>query len=669
MNFGFQKIIPFVAVGLFFLALFLWWAWKVKRRLISVFIKERLQPQLLLAYSPGRQKFKTVLLFLSLASLLVGLTRPQVGFEWTEARQQGIDIIVAIDTSKSMLANDVSPNRLTRARLAVLDLLKIAKNDRLGLIPFSGAAFLQCPLTLDEEAFRQSVEIIDTSLITSGGTDIGGAIDEALKAYAKNNDNHKVMILLTDGEDHEEGIDEYLEKARKIGLKIFTIGVGTPEGELIKMAQGNGSAEYLKDVSGNVVKSRLNESLLRKIADETGGFYLPLKGANPMQTLYATGLAQLPKTSSTVRLMQRPKERYHAFVIIGLLGLLAECLLSDAPKRKRTAVSAIKTKGVAALFLVCSIFQSTASPAKALKDFNAGNFEESQHEYQRLAAKKTNDYRFHYNAGSAAFKAQAIDQAEQHFKASLNSPDIKLQQQAHYNLGNTLFQKGQPEVDLEKKKQTWEQAVKNYEFALKLDDKDPDAKHNRDFVNQQLALLKHQQEEEKKQNQQDKNKDQKSKDQKDDKNDQKDQSNQKDQQNSDGKDDKNKDQNQDQKEPQKKPGEKDDKKSQESSGQDKKEEQPPDPGKQSEGQENSPDKDKNQKPGSSEPKGTNPEGPSETAGNPGDPSPMDQSEPNGNRMTRQEARRLLEMHGEDEKALKFEVKSEPKNRERMFKDW
>src|SRR6185295_8691540 len=155
------------------------------------------------------------------------LARPQWGFTWEEAKQRGLDIIVAIDTSRSMLATDIAPNRITRAKLAALELMQKAKNDRLGLVAFAGSAFLQCPLTLDEEAFRQSVNALDIDVIPQGGTAISEAITVSLEAYKDSEDNHKIMILITDGEDHEEGVLEAAEEAAKAGMHVFTIGVGT----------------------------------------------------------------------------------------------------------------------------------------------------------------------------------------------------------------------------------------------------------------------------------------------------------------------------------------------------------------------------------------------------------------------------------------------------------
>src|SRR4051812_22206 len=182
---------------------FFWWTWRTKRRLISQFVQTRLLANLAVGVSTTRQKVRMGLLVSSLALLIIVLARPQWGFDWEEAKQRGLDVVVAIDTSKSMLAEDVAPNRLARAKLAALDLKKLARTDRVGLVAFAGSAFLQCPLSFDDEAFRQSVNALDVNIIPQGGTALAEAIQTARAAFKEKSDNHKVLVLFTDGEDHD----------------------------------------------------------------------------------------------------------------------------------------------------------------------------------------------------------------------------------------------------------------------------------------------------------------------------------------------------------------------------------------------------------------------------------------------------------------------------------
>src|SRR5882724_9285508 len=269
MRFAHPHMLWLLAVTVSLLAWFLGWAWRRKQSLVAQFVQSRLLAQLTIGVSPARQKLRLVLIVFAVACAILALARPQWGVESETAKQRGLDIVVAIDTSRSMLAEDVQPNRLARAKLAALDLIKEAKNDRLALIPFAGAAFLQCPLTLDEQAFRQSVEALDVGIIPQGGTALTEAIETALAAYKEEGDNYKILVLFTDGEDHDSGAVEAAEKAAKAGLRVFTVGVGTPAGELLRATDESGATGYIKDDQGNVVKSRLNETLLQNIASAT----------------------------------------------------------------------------------------------------------------------------------------------------------------------------------------------------------------------------------------------------------------------------------------------------------------------------------------------------------------------------------------------------------------
>ena len=311
---------------------FFWWAGRTRRQLLTRFIQARLLPSLTVGISTPRRNIRLACLVLAATCLVLALARPQWGFHWEEVQQRGLDIVVAIDTSKSMLAQDITPNRLARAKLAALELMQRARTDRLGLVAFAGSAFLQCPLTIDDSAFRQSVEALDVNIIPQGGTAIADAIETAMTAY-KEGDNYKILVLMTDGEDHDSGALQAAEKAAKEGLHIFTIGIGTADGELLRVKDANDNSDYVRDEQGNVVKSHLNERLLQQIAGATeGGFYLPLRGATVIDTLYDDGLAKLPKSEHQEKLVRRYHERYYWPLGAAIVLLLVEMLF---PERKR----------------------------------------------------------------------------------------------------------------------------------------------------------------------------------------------------------------------------------------------------------------------------------------------------------------------------------------------
>jgi Ca-activated chloride channel homolog len=487
---------------------FLYWSWRAKQKLILQFVHRRLLSGLTVGVSPRRQKIRLALLVAAVAGILLALARPQWGFAWEEARFQGLDIIVAIDTSRSMLAQDVVPNRLDKAKLAAIDLMRLAKTDRLGLVAFAGNAFLQAPLTVDDQAFEQAVDAVYVGIIPQGGTSLSAAIKTAMASFEKGNENHRILVLFTDGEDHDADSETLAaaKEAADAGLRIFTVGVGTPEGELLRVKDDQGNLSYVKDDDGNVVKSRLNQTLLQQIATDANGFYLPLQGANPMETLYSRGLAPLPKSEESTRLTAVYQERYHWPLGFAIVCLVIELLLPESPRVQRAAAAPAPTavkEVVAAMAILLLALNSYGSPGKAYREFQAGDFKAAMDEYSRLAEQATNDYRLHYDAGVAAYRARELERAQKHFNQTLNSQGIVsdpiTQEHTYYDLGNTLYLLGKPASDPDKKKELWQQSIENLNRAWHLDTNDLDARNNLAFVQQQLEELKKQEQQNKKQ--------------------------------------------------------------------------------------------------------------------------------------------------------------------------
>src|SRR3954466_5212590 len=236
MTFGNSQMLWLLLVIPPALLAFFWWAWRQRQALMTQFIQARLLPGLTVGLSTRRGRLRVALLTFAVICLIITLARPQWGFDWEEAKQRGLDVVVAIDTSKSMLAEDVAPNRLTRAKLAALDLKRLAQTDRVGLIAFAGGAFLQCPLSFEDEAFRQSINALDVNIIPQGGTALAEAIQTAQAAFKEKTDNHKVLNLFTDCEDHDGHAVEAAKSAAKEGMRIFTIGVVSANGELLKVS-------------------------------------------------------------------------------------------------------------------------------------------------------------------------------------------------------------------------------------------------------------------------------------------------------------------------------------------------------------------------------------------------------------------------------------------------
>jgi Ca-activated chloride channel homolog len=500
MQFGNPSMLLLLVVLPPALLVFYWWSVRKRHALMTQFIQARLLPGLVAGVSKRRQKVKLACLILGVAALIFALARPQWGFTWEEVKVRGVDVVVAIDTSKSMLAEDIAPNRFQRAKLAALDLMQLAKSDRLGLVAFAGSAFLQCPLTIDDTAFRQSVQALNVGTIPEGGTSLSSAIETAQTAF-KEGDNHRILVLMTDGEDQDTGAMETAKKAAQLGLRIYTVGIGTVEGELLRLKDAQGNADFVRDEQGNVVKSHLNEGLLRDIASATeGGFYLPLRGAKTMDTLYAEGLAKLPKAEHQQKLVKQFEERYHWPLAISILLLLAEMLIGErktAPRSARTArPSAVSAAQVAAIFMliVCvTAINAAASPSSALREYKSGNYDQALRDYEALLKKKADDPRLHFNAGAAAYRSRQFEEAARQFNSALATPDLKLQALAYYNRANAQYWLGTKNPDPNKRSEAWQKAVQDYESSMKLDPQDADAKFNHDFVKKKLEELKQQQ--------------------------------------------------------------------------------------------------------------------------------------------------------------------------------
>jgi Ca-activated chloride channel family protein len=304
-----------------------------RQRALETFIAAGLLPTVAPDVDGRRRSVRMALLTLALLGLVVALAGPMWGFRWQEVHREGIDLIVAIDTSRSMLAVDVKPNRLARAKLAVQDLLAQLNGDRIGLVAFAGSAFVQCPLTLDYGAFAQSLDAVEVGIIPKGGTALADAIDSSLEAFEGRQGSHQALVLITDGEDHEGKVKDAAKRASERGVKIYTVGIGTPDGELIPGESGG----FLKDRSGQVVKSRLDEESLKDIAVETGGVYLHAAGASfGLTELYRDYIAKMEKRELASTLERRFEHRFQIPLALAFLLLLIEPLVGERRVARRS---------------------------------------------------------------------------------------------------------------------------------------------------------------------------------------------------------------------------------------------------------------------------------------------------------------------------------------------
>ncbi len=317
----------------FGLIIFLYWAWSHRGKKIEQFVEKKLVNDLVSRFSGTRWRNKKVLLVIVFILSIIALARPQWGFEWQEVRREGVDILVVVDTSKSMLAQDVKPNRLERTKLAIKDLLRKLQGDRIGLIAFAGDAFLLCPLTVDYQGFLLSLNDLNVDTIPRGGTNLASAIQEAMESYKDVPNKYKAIIIITDGDNLEGDPLVMAQKAKAKGIKIYTIGIGTKEGELIQIKDSSGNNEFLKDADGNFVKSRLNEEVLQQIALVTGGVYVKSSGAQfGLDVIFDSEISKLEKREFGAEKEKKYYERFQIPLAVAFLALLVETCMGTRKK-------------------------------------------------------------------------------------------------------------------------------------------------------------------------------------------------------------------------------------------------------------------------------------------------------------------------------------------------
>ena len=300
-------------------------AWARNKQLARVaapaFLKE-----LSASYSAGRRLVKNGLLVLAVAAIGIALARPQWGEQEQSSRMLGQDVVFLLDCSESMMANDVTPSRLERAKLAILDYVQRHAHGRVGLVAFAGQAFLQCPLTFDYGAFYDSLMAIDSRTIPVPGTDIGRALDEGSRAVEKRS-GVKLLVLLTDGEDLEKGGPRMAKKLAKEGVVVFTLGVGTPAGAEIEVRNERGQPTLVRDSQGRVVRSRLDEKTLRAIAQATHGEYFPLGPVGEGLAKVRIAAENIRASSGSAPVRKWGVERFHVPVGAVLVLLVGESLI------------------------------------------------------------------------------------------------------------------------------------------------------------------------------------------------------------------------------------------------------------------------------------------------------------------------------------------------------
>ncbi|MDP3920834.1 MAG: tetratricopeptide repeat protein [Candidatus Omnitrophota bacterium] len=431
---------------------------------------ETIEPKLIAGYRKSQFHMRAIYLLLVFLFATLALARPQWGDEKRKIERKGVDVIFMIDTSLSMLAEDIKPNRFEKAKLEIKSLVRQLSGDRVGMVAFAGTSFLQSPLTLDYAAFFLFLDAIKVGYIPDPGTSLAAALRRATGSFPEKQLKHKAIVVFTDGEDHEGGMDTILPELKEAGVRIYTIGTGTADGDPIPLSDDKGDRKgYKKDRRGEVVITRLNDAVLKTLSEETGGLYFPSSPSEKEIGVILKHMESLGQKHFKEKLVTDREDHYQLFLVLSLLFLILEMLV-----QRRVAPKAAETAAVLLAFVLFSGFIETPH---SLNEKGNALFEEKKYDsaleaYRKAQIKEPDDPAIRYNLGTTLYQKHQFREALQHLEQSVKSvTDPELKARALYNYGNTLVRLGD-----------FEKAIEIYQKALEINPDDTDAKYNLEFL-------------------------------------------------------------------------------------------------------------------------------------------------------------------------------------------
>lgn len=447
--------------------LFLWFLqWK------RTTLKRYGEPNVIFRLIPERSKFKDwfkfALMMLALAALIVGIANPQIGSQLEKQERQGVDIIIALDVSNSMLAEDIKPNRIERARQAVSRFIDQLTNDRIGLIIFAGKAYPLLPLTNDYSAAKMFLANADNNLVQVQGTSIADAIDLAMRSFPSGPQG-KALVIITDGEDHEGEVLEKVEEAKRKGILIHTIGIGSPQGVPIPLFRNDTRAGFRTSKDGQTVITRLNESVLQQIAVAGQGVYVRATNAQFGLNRIFDEISKMEKgTYDDRRSFAEFESRFWYFLYLTLILLMLEMIIYERSSRWMRKLS----RFIPVVLLLMSFNAQAQSENKTLRRGNKAyeneKFQDAERHYAKAVEANPNSFGGNFNLGNAMYKQENFRGADSAFLRSIASQtNRENQSKAFYNYGNALI-----------KNQMLAESVEAYKQALRLNPNDEDARHN-----------------------------------------------------------------------------------------------------------------------------------------------------------------------------------------------
>ena len=478
---------------------------RTQKKRLKKFGDPQLVRQLMPDVSRWRPAVKFWLLQAALALIIVMLARPQFGTRISHEKRQGIETLIAMDISNSMLAEDVTPSRLDRCKMMVENLVDNFTDDKIGLIVFAGDAFIQLPITSDYVSAKMFLADIQPSMIRTQGTDIALAIRKAQNSFTQEENIGKAIIVITDGEDHEGGAVEAAKEARKKGMRVYVLGVGSDGGAPIP--DGNGG--YMKDRSGNTVMTRLNQDMCRQIAQAGGGAYIHVDNNSDAQRQLDNELAKLAKKETESTVFSEYDEQFQAVGILVLLLLIAELCILECKNPLLRNVRFFKGKrryssAMTLLMLMTAMAANAQNDRDYIREgnrnFRSGKFAEAEVSYRKSIEKNPRNPQAAYNLGNALFAQKKDSAAVVAYESGVQLETSAIRKSMGYHNMGVVCQSHK----------MFSEAIEAYKNALRLNPKDDEARYNLEICKKQQKNQQNKQNQDK----QNQKKDDKGKDQK-----------------------------------------------------------------------------------------------------------------------------------------------------------
>ncbi len=495
-------VIPLLVV--LFIAAIYW-----RRRKLQKLGDEKLISAQIQGYIPGRNTFRFILLSIALFTIIIGWANLRVGDKMEKTERKGIDVIVALDVSKSMLATDIQPDRLTRAKQLIMRLTDKMHNDRIALIVFAGRSYLQVPLTVDYSAVKMMLQNVSPDMVPAQGTVIADAIDMAMQTFTTNERKYKSLIIITDGEDHDDKAIEKTREAADEGIVVQTVGIGSPQGTTLYDPE---TKSVKLDENGSPVISKLNEDELRSIATAGHGTYNLLQNTDEVSDKLVSSLESMEQKNLGSVSYSDFTSYFQYFLLAGFIALIIEWLLPGKKKKPKTIPLAKQATMFLLFILLGNIVygQTNKYILQGNKMYEQQKYKEAADDYTKALAKDPNNTSGLFNLGNSLYQQKQYDASRKVMTQTATlSKDKTGKAAANYNIGNTYMSQ-----------QKWDDAVNAYKQTLRNNPQDADAKYNLSYAEEMLK--KQQQQDKDKQKQDKQNKDQQKQDKKDQKKDQKD---------------------------------------------------------------------------------------------------------------------------------------------------